>query len=146
MRRLAMPPAMGQLYRNTLIGLFGLCTALAANAAAPPQPGFKLGTFDAQGRVFVGVVLRDTVVVDLAAAHAAIRAPASSVTAPADMKDLIARYDLGLRERILQIVGLVNSTPATQRLPYVYHFSFCVFLPQVLIKISSLIEFFYNIL
>jgi 2-keto-4-pentenoate hydratase/2-oxohepta-3-ene-1,7-dioic acid hydratase in catechol pathway len=60
------------------------------------------------------------VIVDFAAAHAAIRAPASSIAAPTDMKDLINRYDAGVRDRILQVVALVNSTPPAQRLPYVY--------------------------
>lgn len=115
--------AMGRLFYGALTGFLVLGTAVAAQPAAPVQPAFKLGTFESQGRQFVGLVLRDTVVVDFATAHAAIRAPASSVTAPTDMKDLIGRYDSGIRERILQIVALVNSTPPTQRLPYVYQLS-----------------------
>jgi 2-keto-4-pentenoate hydratase/2-oxohepta-3-ene-1,7-dioic acid hydratase in catechol pathway len=122
MKRSVMVPALSRAYRSVLVGLIGLGATMAVHAAAPApsQPGFKLGTFEVQGRTFVGVVLKDSVIVDLPAAHAAIRAPASAVTAPADMKDLIARYEAGLRERILQIVALVNSTPPTQRLPYVY--------------------------
>jgi 2-keto-4-pentenoate hydratase/2-oxohepta-3-ene-1,7-dioic acid hydratase in catechol pathway len=122
MKRSVRVPALSRAYRSVLVGLIGLGATMAVHAAAPApsQPGFKLGTFEVQGRAFVGVVLKDSVIVDLPAAHAAIRAPASSVTAPADMKDLIARYEAGLRERILQIVALVNSTPPTQRLPYVY--------------------------
>jgi 2-keto-4-pentenoate hydratase/2-oxohepta-3-ene-1,7-dioic acid hydratase in catechol pathway len=58
--------------------------------------------------------------VDFPATHAAIRTPASTVVPPSDMKDLIARYDQGLRERILQIVAIVNSTPANQRPAYVH--------------------------
>ena len=108
--------------RVLLIGSIGLGSAVAVQAAAPApiQPAFKLGTFETQGKTFVGLVLKDSVVVDFAAAHAAIRTPASSIVAPTDMKDLITRYDAGVRERILQVVALVNSTPATQRLPYVY--------------------------
>ena len=56
---------------------------------------FKLGTFQIQGRTFVGIVLRDSVVVDFAAASRDIT-PASNIVLPADMKDLIARYDSGL--------------------------------------------------
>ena len=62
-------------------------------ATAQNQP-FKLGTFERKDTAFVGVVLRDALVIDLAAADAAVM-PASSVAAPRDMKDLIARYDKG---------------------------------------------------
>ena len=55
-------------------------------------------------------MLRESVVVDLAAAHAAIRTGATTVAAPADMKDLIARYDTGVRGRILEIVKTVGDT------------------------------------
>ncbi len=72
---------------------FAACALVTAQTPTP----FKLGTFELRGRTFVGIVLRDTVVIDLAAANAAIRTPASSVAAPADMKDLIARYDAGVR-------------------------------------------------
>ena len=69
-----------------------ICAGLepAARQAATP---YKLGTFERQGRPFVGVVLRESVVIDFAAAHAAIRNPAVALAAPTDMKDLIARYD-----------------------------------------------------
>jgi 2-keto-4-pentenoate hydratase/2-oxohepta-3-ene-1,7-dioic acid hydratase in catechol pathway len=112
---------LAHLGRTLLLGSLALgSAAVQAAAPAPIQPAFKLGTFEVQGRTFVGLVLRDSVIIDFAAAHAAIRTPASSVVAPVDMKDLIARYDAGVRERILQVVALVNSTPPTQRLPYVH--------------------------
>ena len=81
---------------------------------------FKVGTFERQGRTFVGIVLGDGVVIDFAAAHAAIRTPASNAAAPADMKDLIARYDSGLRQRIVEIVRSVNAQPGGARPAYVY--------------------------
>jgi hypothetical protein len=40
---------------------------------------FKLGTFDQNGRTFVGVVLKDAFVMDLAQASAALKSPASKV-------------------------------------------------------------------
>ena len=70
---------------------------------------FKLGTFEQNGRSFVGVVLKDAIVVDLAQASAALKAPASKVAAPTDMKDLIARYDAGVRARIGEV--LANTKP-----------------------------------
>ena len=66
---------------------------------------FKLGTFEQNGRAFVGVVLKDAFVMDLAQASAALKTPASKVASPTDMKDLIARYDTGVRARIGEILA-----------------------------------------
>ena len=79
------------------------------NAQSPTL--FKPGTFERAGRQFVGVVLRDSVVIDLAAANAALTSPSADVASPTDMKDLIARYDAGVRDRIAQIVTSVDSAP-----------------------------------
>jgi 2-keto-4-pentenoate hydratase/2-oxohepta-3-ene-1,7-dioic acid hydratase in catechol pathway len=101
--------------------------ALAQDAATP----FKLGTFEPQGRPFVGIVLRESVVIDFAAAHAAIPTPVSSVAAPTDMKDLIARYEQGLRARIVDIVR--NVTAATAARPaYVYDLTALKVLPPIM--------------
>jgi hypothetical protein len=69
---------------------------------------FKLGNFDQNGRTFVGIVLKDAIVIDLAQANAALKAPASKTAAPIDMKDLIARYDSGVRARIGEILANVK--------------------------------------
>ena len=95
--------------RRFVLGATAAAFAACALATAQTPTPFKLGTFERQGRTFVGIVLRDTVVIDLAAANAAIRTPASTVAAPADMKDLIARYDAGVRTRIGQIVSAVEG-------------------------------------
>ncbi len=86
------------------------CTA-GGPAPTPSDQPFKLGTFEVDGAPFVGVVLLDSVVIDVATAHEAVGASAESVEAPADMKDLIARYDQGLGLRIREIVGFVESAP-----------------------------------
>ena len=83
------------------------------SAQAPATTGFKLGTFERKDTPFVGVVLRDAVVIDLAAADAAVT-PAPSVAAPRDMKDLIARYDKGVRGRILELIARVNAAGAVR--------------------------------
>ena len=75
----------------------GLAASLAAAVAGQSsvQP-FKLGTFERGGRAFIGIVLRDTQVIDFSEANAAWeRRHASSprVRMPADMKELIERYD-----------------------------------------------------
>jgi 2-keto-4-pentenoate hydratase/2-oxohepta-3-ene-1,7-dioic acid hydratase in catechol pathway len=98
-----------------LLGLAIVSTLLGQGQSVPP---FKLGTFQAQARTFVGIVLRDSVVVDFAAASRAIT-PATNVTLPVDMKDLIARYNAGLRERIIQVVRSVNAQTGA-RPAYVY--------------------------
>jgi len=108
-----------------LLAALGIATALVAQPAPTP---FKLGTFERQGRPFVGVVLRENVVIDLAAASTAITNPASNVAAPTDMKDLIARYDSGVRARILDIVRAVGDT----RPAYVYELGALKVLPPVM--------------
>jgi 2-keto-4-pentenoate hydratase/2-oxohepta-3-ene-1,7-dioic acid hydratase in catechol pathway len=115
-----------------LTGLTALLAATAAVAQPAPTP-FKLGTFERQGRTFVGIVLREAVVIDFATAHVAITNPASGVAAPSDMKDLIARYD-GLRARILEIVRTVgDSRPA-----YVYDVGALKILPPILYPTTML--------
>ena len=109
----------------------GLLAALVIATAAVAQPAptpFKLGTFERQGRPFVGIVLRESVVIDLGAANAAVTNPASNVAAPTDMKDLIARYDSGLRARIVDIVRVVGDT----RPAYVYDLGALKVLPPVM--------------
>jgi 2,4-didehydro-3-deoxy-L-rhamnonate hydrolase len=88
---------------------FGSAVTLAAESNTRP---FKLGTFDAQGRTFVGAVVDDAIVIDLNAAVTALRRPAAS--APRDMRDLIARYDRGGRDLVVAaIAGTASGTPTT---------------------------------
>ena len=79
-------------------------------ASAQPRTPYKLGTFELQGRSFVGVVLGDAQVIDLAVANKAVPST-RAVAAPGDMKDLIARYDAGVRDRIVAIVAAAAATP-----------------------------------
>jgi 2-keto-4-pentenoate hydratase/2-oxohepta-3-ene-1,7-dioic acid hydratase in catechol pathway len=112
------------------IGLIGLLLAAAPLLAQEAAPTFKLGTFERQGQAFVGVVLPNSTVIDFAAAHAAVRDPASSVAAPRDMKDLIARYDSGLRARIGEIVRAASA--AASRPAYVHELGALKILPPVM--------------
>ena len=70
---------------------------------------FKVGTFEIDGTQTVGVVLRDALIIDLAAANTALEAdPAyEHVAAPADMIGLIEQYEDGLKSRIYEIVNNV---------------------------------------
>jgi 2-keto-4-pentenoate hydratase/2-oxohepta-3-ene-1,7-dioic acid hydratase in catechol pathway len=97
---------------------------------------FKVGTFDREGRTFVGIVLRESVVIDFAAAHQAI-APASTLAAPADMKDLIARYESGIRTRIVDVVRSVEAAGGA-KLPYVYDRTAVKVLPPIMYPTTML--------
>lgn len=119
--------------KQVVLGLLAAAAMAAgmssANVHAQAAAPFKLGTFERQGRPFVGVVLRETVVIDLAAAHAAVQ-PASTLAAPVDMKDVINRYDTGFRARIQDVVRSVNAAGAA-RPAYVYDLSALKILPPL---------------
>jgi 2-keto-4-pentenoate hydratase/2-oxohepta-3-ene-1,7-dioic acid hydratase in catechol pathway len=79
---------------------------LAAAAAQPEAIPFKLGTFRAADREYLGLVLRDSTVVDITAANSAWEkrnASAKKLRMPTDMKDLIARYDAELGPRLREL-------------------------------------------
>jgi 2-keto-4-pentenoate hydratase/2-oxohepta-3-ene-1,7-dioic acid hydratase in catechol pathway len=100
-----------------------LAAAAAASAAAqpsstnPPVIPYTLGTFERDGKPFVGIVIRGDTVIDLAAASATLPAGARRARPPADMKDLIARYDAGVRGLIAEVVSLA-ARDATHRPPF----------------------------
>ena len=124
--------------RRFVPGVTAAALAACALVTAQTSTPFKLGTFELRGRTFVGIVLRDTVVIDLAAANAAIQAPASSVAAPADMKDLIARYDAGVRTRIGQIVSFVEGASTGARPAYILDRKDLKTLPPVMYPMTML--------
>lgn len=92
-----------------------LCGFGQALTSAEP---FKVGTFEINGRPTVGVVLRDSLIVDLNAANAALEMDSMypRVPMPADMLELIGRYEYGLKPRIYEIVNeLVGSNQLSGR-------------------------------
>jgi 2-keto-4-pentenoate hydratase/2-oxohepta-3-ene-1,7-dioic acid hydratase in catechol pathway len=98
-----------RMLKRTVVGFLSLQAAAGLAAAAEPV-AFKLGTFERGGRRFLGVVLREELFIDLAAADAAV--PGGGKLGPlTDMKDAIARYDPGLRTRIRQIVDAMLEQP-----------------------------------
>jgi 2-keto-4-pentenoate hydratase/2-oxohepta-3-ene-1,7-dioic acid hydratase in catechol pathway len=117
---------------GALIGL-----RLTAFAQAAPEP-FKLGTFQHEGRTVVGIVVRDSFVIDFAAAHAAVRTPASTLAPPADMKDLIRRYDAGVRARIVEIIRATGDPSRSNRPPYVHALSSLKILPPIVYPTTML--------
>jgi 2,4-didehydro-3-deoxy-L-rhamnonate hydrolase len=94
--------------------VFGAIVRVAAQGGPAAVP-FKLGTLEQNGRTFLGLVLRDTQVVDIARANAAFEmanGSAPRLTVPSDMKQLIARYDTEWRPRLAAIAKMVSSAAA----------------------------------
>ena len=81
-------------------------TAAQTGPAAMSAEPFKVGTFEANGRQFVGLVLRDQLIVELDAANEALTSnPAfPEMTMPEDMLGLIGQYEYGLKYRLYEIV------------------------------------------
>lgn len=123
--------------RPLVLGLLIACGVAGALASAQAPTPYKLGTFERNGLAFVGIVLRESVVIDFAAAHAAIRTPASNVAPPADMKDLIVRYDAGLRARTSDIVRSVEAAGAA-RPAYAYDLRTVKILPPIMYPTTML--------
>jgi 2-keto-4-pentenoate hydratase/2-oxohepta-3-ene-1,7-dioic acid hydratase in catechol pathway len=113
-------------------GLLSASMGLGAQASAP----FKLGTFQLQGRTFLGVVVRDTQVIDFAAADSVIGR--GRVAAPADMKQLIERYDAGVRDRIYAVVKAVTSSQGGARPAYAHDLSSLKTLPPIMYPMTML--------
>lgn len=83
--------------------------AAAASAAhAQKVTPFKLGAFDSGGRTFLGLVLDDTRVLDIARANGAFQRAhpkAARVAMPSDMTALIERYDADVGARLRAIAS-----------------------------------------
>jgi 2-keto-4-pentenoate hydratase/2-oxohepta-3-ene-1,7-dioic acid hydratase in catechol pathway len=96
------------LFIAVLLGLLSPLHGWAQSGSPPAvvEP-FKVGTFEIQGESRVGVVLRDALVVDFAAANQALeRNPAyPKLPLPADMLELIGRYEYGLKHRLYELVN-----------------------------------------
>ena len=75
-----------------LVACAGCASGEAQNA---PEP-YKLGMFQQGGRAFIGLVVGDSLVVDLTRAN---------VNAPSTLQDLIARWDQPTADRLGQLAG-----------------------------------------
>ena len=121
-----------------------LIAALASPALAfgqtSPAPAsaepFKVGTFRVDGRPTVGIVLRDSIVVELDAANAALELDAAypAVPMPADMLDLIGRYEYGLKRRLYEIVNnlVANDELGADRPDYIHDVADVRTLPPIM--------------
>src|SRR3972149_5975485 len=68
-----------------------LLVATASNLSAQGQTPFKLGTFEQNGQIFLGLVIRDSLVANIAQANAALAGDKPAI--PTNMTELIARYE-----------------------------------------------------
>jgi 2-keto-4-pentenoate hydratase/2-oxohepta-3-ene-1,7-dioic acid hydratase in catechol pathway len=98
-----------------LVSFVALAVPAQASAQTGPArsaPPFKLGTFAIDGDPRIGIVLEDKLVVDLAAANRALqRDPVyPRVPMPAEMRDLIAQYEYGLKHRLYEIVADLHES------------------------------------
>lgn len=90
-------------------GLLVVLLALSTGACAQgPREAYKLGMFREGGRVFVGIVLDDDVVVDLSRADPG---------APATLEALIAAWDRERAERIARLAADALRDPPAYAFP-----------------------------
>ncbi|MBC9888701.1 MAG: hypothetical protein F7B06_02370 [Opitutae bacterium] len=85
---------------------------------------FKVGTFEIDGEARVGIVLRDSLVVDLNPANSTLEKDPDfpELPPPADMLELIERYEYGLKRRLYEIVNdLVEKDLLGSRRPDYVH-------------------------
>lgn len=122
---------------RVILGFVLACGVAGALVSAQTPTPFKLGTFERNGRAFVGIVLRESVAIDFEAAHAAIPSSSLTLVPPVDMKDLIVRYDAGLRARIIEIVASVEAAGATPP-PYAYPLDAVKTLPPIMYPTTML--------
>ncbi len=119
----------------TAICLLAVASVSAQSPVTPADEAFKLGTFEYRGEVLIGIVLRDRFVIDLAAANGSLerRNPLwVKMPMPKDMKELIGRYEYGLRERLHAIVAKLGKTVSgAERPAYIYDLEALLLLPPV---------------
>jgi 2-keto-4-pentenoate hydratase/2-oxohepta-3-ene-1,7-dioic acid hydratase in catechol pathway len=114
----------------TLILAVGILASPRELPAQTSEP-FKLGTFEHQGERFVGAVIGSTVI-ELVAANQQLQRQLGWVKLPmaGKMKELIGRYEYGLKHRVYQIVNAVNS--ADERPNYVHDLGALKVLPPIM--------------
>lgn len=118
-----------------IISLLAFACAVSSSAQDVAEP-FKVGTFEIDGAPRVSIVLRDSLVVDIAAANDALERRSSypKIPPPADMIELIERYEYGLKRRTYEIVNFLidNDLLGGSRPSYVHDLDEVRTLPPIL--------------
>ena len=114
------------ILRGLLVLLFPGAILAQPNGAAgisdKPETPFKLATFEADGKLQIGLVLGSRVV-DIARANAYLveKARLPAVRLPNEMRALIEQYDTASR-RLYQIANYLHGERGTAGLPFAYDF------------------------
>jgi 2-keto-4-pentenoate hydratase/2-oxohepta-3-ene-1,7-dioic acid hydratase in catechol pathway len=123
--------------RSTLlVTIFITLASPAVTFAQGNVEPFKVGTFEINGAPEVGIVLRDSLIVELDAANLALEKSASypQIPLPADMIELISRYEYGLKRRLYEIVNhlVANDHLSNDRPDYVHEVGDVKTLPPIM--------------
>ncbi len=105
--------------------LLALTIAVPSILLAQDVVPFKLGTFEANGEAYLGLVLGDSIVVNIAAANQALDGAKPAI--PTDMTDLIVQYD-ELSSRLHAIAGAAASMSSA---PYMANVGSVKVLPPI---------------
>jgi len=124
------------------LAVFGVSAGSSLHAQGTVAPGsvaepFKLGTFRAAGKPFVGIVLRDSIVIDASAANEELltNPHVPAVQLPADMKGIISAYEYGVQRRLYEIVNWAvrsNQISGNRRAPFVHDVASIRTLPPIM--------------
>ena len=126
------------LMRMSLLLTLGFTLAFPTVGSAQMEIAepFKVGTFSIDGVPEIGLVLRDQFVVEIDAANTALQASAAypAIPLPADMLELIARYDYGMKKRLYEIVNHLsaNDLIGDDRASYVHRVDDVGTLPPIM--------------
>ena len=122
--------------RLALTLFFTLAIVAPTSAQIGVAEPFKVGTFEIEGVAQVGIVLRDQYIVELGRANEALERNAvyPAIPLPADMLELISRYEYGMKARLYELVThLVENDMITGARPdYVYDLSEVKTLPPIM--------------
>ena len=105
-----------------LAGLTAAQPGGAPRLSDKPDTPFKLATFEADGKVQIGLVLGRRVV-DIARANAYVvqKARVPAIARPGEMRALIEQYDTASK-RLYQIANYLKDEHGTAGLPFAYDF------------------------
>jgi 2-keto-4-pentenoate hydratase/2-oxohepta-3-ene-1,7-dioic acid hydratase in catechol pathway len=113
---------------------------------------FKVGTFEIDGAPTVGIVLRDRLIVELEAANLALERNSMypEIPVPADMLELIGRYDYGLKRRLYEIVNhlVASDMLGDERPDYVHNVGDVRTLPPIMypgIVLNAAVNFYSHV-